>query len=138
MTLTVAELAEHITTRRRFYELALKADIELLRRAHGESVVQKSPSLGRPGGAPASEPGERHRPRPRRERRAGSPALSRRGGAATPQVRPPASAKRHDIAAALDRAALTVLPLPLSFVFGRAWSRLRFSSLLPRAANGLS
>ncbi len=35
MALTVADLAEHITTRRKFYELALKADIELLRRAHG-------------------------------------------------------------------------------------------------------
>ena len=42
MALTVADLAEHIITRRRCYALVLKADIELLRRAYGESVVQKA------------------------------------------------------------------------------------------------
>jgi len=42
MALTVTELAEHIIARRRLYELALETDIELLRRAHGESVVREA------------------------------------------------------------------------------------------------
>jgi hypothetical protein len=45
MALTVADLAdlaEHIIARRRLYALALHADIELLRRAHGESVVAEA------------------------------------------------------------------------------------------------
>jgi hypothetical protein len=40
MTMTIADLAEHIISRRRLYALALAADIELLRRGHGESVVE--------------------------------------------------------------------------------------------------
>jgi hypothetical protein len=42
MALTVADLAKHIIIRRRFYAILLKADIELLSRAHGESVVQEA------------------------------------------------------------------------------------------------
>jgi hypothetical protein len=42
MALTVADLAEHIIARRRLYALALHADIKLLRRAHGESVVEEA------------------------------------------------------------------------------------------------
>ena len=42
MALTVADLAEHIFARRRLYALALRADIELLRRAYGESLVEES------------------------------------------------------------------------------------------------
>jgi hypothetical protein len=42
MALTVADLAKHIVTRRRFYAILLKADIELLRRAHGESIVEEA------------------------------------------------------------------------------------------------
>jgi hypothetical protein len=42
MALTVTDLAEHIIIRRRVYALALEADIELLRRAYGESVVQEA------------------------------------------------------------------------------------------------
>jgi hypothetical protein len=42
MALTVADLAEHIIARRRLYALALGADIGLLRRAYGESVVQQA------------------------------------------------------------------------------------------------
>ncbi len=75
MALTVADLAEHITTRRRFYALTLEADIELLRRAHGESVVQEAMRLA-DGAAQLQEP----------------------------QVLPPARAEHaSDIANALDR-----------------------------------
>jgi hypothetical protein len=42
MALSVADLSEHIITRRRLYALALGADIELLRRVHGESVVAEA------------------------------------------------------------------------------------------------
>jgi hypothetical protein len=42
MALTVADLAEHIIVRRRLYALAFRADIELLRRAYGESVVEEA------------------------------------------------------------------------------------------------
>jgi hypothetical protein len=42
MALTVADLAEHIIARRRLYALALAADIELLHRAYGESVMEEA------------------------------------------------------------------------------------------------
>ena len=42
MALTVAGLAGHIITRRRFYALVLEADIELLRGVYGESVVEEA------------------------------------------------------------------------------------------------
>ena len=42
MALTVANLAEHIFARRRLYALALRTDVELLRRAHGESLVEEA------------------------------------------------------------------------------------------------
>ena len=42
MAVTATDLAEHIITRRRFYALVLDTDIELLRRAYGESVVAEA------------------------------------------------------------------------------------------------
>jgi hypothetical protein len=63
MALTVADLAEHIITRRRVYALALEADIELLRRAYGESLVEEALRLAdeaarQPSGAPQELPPE--------------------------------------------------------------------------------
>ena len=40
MYLTVADLAHHIVTLRRLYARVLEVDIELLRRAYGESLVE--------------------------------------------------------------------------------------------------
>jgi hypothetical protein len=45
MPLTVADLAQHIVTLRRLYARVLEADIELLRRAYGESLVEQALSL---------------------------------------------------------------------------------------------
>jgi uncharacterized damage-inducible protein DinB len=42
MSLTVADLAHHIVTLRRLYARVLEADIELLRRAYGESIVEEA------------------------------------------------------------------------------------------------
>jgi hypothetical protein len=42
MSLTVADLAQHIVTLRRLYARVLEADIELLRRAYGESLVDEA------------------------------------------------------------------------------------------------
>ena len=42
MSLTVADLAHHIVTLRRLYERVLEADIELLRRAYGENLVEQA------------------------------------------------------------------------------------------------
>ena len=56
MALTVTELAEHIIARRRLYELALETDIELLRRAHGESVVEEALRLADVAAQPKQVP----------------------------------------------------------------------------------
>ena len=56
MALTVADLAEHIIARRRLYALALRADIELLRRAHGESVVEEALRLVDEAAQPKQSP----------------------------------------------------------------------------------
>ena len=59
MALTVADLAdlaEHIIARRRLYALALRADIELLRRAHGESVVEEALRLADEAAQPKQTP----------------------------------------------------------------------------------
>ena len=68
MALTVADLAdlaEHIIARRRLYALAFRADIELLRRAYGESVVQQALRLtdeaAQPKQAPQTPSGEHAR-----------------------------------------------------------------------------
>ena len=45
MSLTVTDLAHHIVTLRRLYERVLQAEIELLRRAYGESLVEQALSL---------------------------------------------------------------------------------------------
>jgi hypothetical protein len=62
MALTVANLAEHIIARRRLYALALAADIELLRRAYGESVMEDALRLAdgaaKPKQAPQTPSGE--------------------------------------------------------------------------------
>ena len=42
MAVTAADLAHHIETLRRLYARVLEANIELLRRAHGESVVEEA------------------------------------------------------------------------------------------------
>ena len=42
MAVTAADLAHHIETLRRLYARVLEANIELLRRAHGESVVDEA------------------------------------------------------------------------------------------------
>lgn len=102
MALTVVDLAEHITTRRRFYELALKADIELLRRAHGESVVQEALRLADEAALSTALPPASDIALERVDSVV-QEALRLAGEAAQPQALPPASAKRDDIAAALDR-----------------------------------
>ena len=56
IALTVANLAEHIFARRRLYALALRADIELLRRAHGESVVEEALRLADVAAQPKQAP----------------------------------------------------------------------------------
>jgi hypothetical protein len=42
MSLTVADLAQHIVALRRLYARVLEADIELLRRAYGDSIVEEA------------------------------------------------------------------------------------------------
>jgi hypothetical protein len=42
MSLTVADLAQHTVVLRRLYARVLEADIELLRRAYGESIVEEA------------------------------------------------------------------------------------------------
>jgi hypothetical protein len=56
MALTVADLGEHIIARRKLYALALRADIELLRRAHGESVVEQALRLADEAAQPKQAP----------------------------------------------------------------------------------
>jgi hypothetical protein len=56
MALTVADLSEHIITRRRLYALALEADIELIRRVHGESVVVEALRLADEAAQPKQAP----------------------------------------------------------------------------------
>ena len=55
MALTVADLAKHIITRQRFYAILLKADIELLRRAYGESIVEEALRLADEAARQASQ-----------------------------------------------------------------------------------
>jgi hypothetical protein len=45
MSLTAADIAQHIVTLRRLYARVLEADIELLRRAYGESIVEEAVRL---------------------------------------------------------------------------------------------
>ena len=54
--LTVADLARHIITRRRFYALVLEADIELLRGVYGESVVEEALGLADEAAQPKQAP----------------------------------------------------------------------------------
>jgi hypothetical protein len=106
MALTVADLAEHITTRRRFYALALEADIELLRRAHGESVVQEALRLADEAAHPPASTEHASDTALDRVESVVQEALRLADEAAqpqAPQVLPPTNAKRDDIAAALDR-----------------------------------
>jgi len=56
MAMNVADLAEHIISRRRLYALALAADIELLRRGHGESVVEGALRLADEAAQPKQAP----------------------------------------------------------------------------------
>jgi hypothetical protein len=56
MALTVADLAEHVITRRRVYALALEADIELLWRAYGESVAEEALRLAGEAAQPKQAP----------------------------------------------------------------------------------
>ena len=56
MALTVADLARHIDTLRRLYARVLEADIELLRRAHGESVVEEALRLADEAAQPKQAP----------------------------------------------------------------------------------
>jgi hypothetical protein len=56
VALTVADLAQHIETLRRLYARVLEADIELLRRAYGESVVQEALRLADKAAQPKQAP----------------------------------------------------------------------------------
>ena len=56
MALTVADLAGHIIARQRFYALAFRSDIELLRRAYGESVVEEALRLADETAQPKQAP----------------------------------------------------------------------------------
>jgi hypothetical protein len=51
MALIVADLAKHIVALRKLYARVLEADIELLRRAYGESIVEEALQLADGGGA---------------------------------------------------------------------------------------
>ena len=55
MSLTVADLAKHIVVLRRLYAHVLEADIELLRRAYGESVVEEALRLADEAARQASQ-----------------------------------------------------------------------------------
>ena len=65
MALTVADLAHHIDAIRRLYARVLEADIELLRRAYGESVMEEALRLAngaaKPKQAPQTPSGEHAR-----------------------------------------------------------------------------
>jgi hypothetical protein len=56
MALTVADLAQHIETLRRLYARVLEADIELLRRGYGESIVQEALRLADKAAQPKQAP----------------------------------------------------------------------------------
>jgi hypothetical protein len=56
MALTVADLVQHIETLRRLYARVLEADIELLRRAYGESVVEEALRLADKAAQPKKAP----------------------------------------------------------------------------------
>jgi hypothetical protein len=58
MSLTVADLAQHIVTLRRLYARVLEADIELLRRAYGESIVEEALRLADQAARQAEAPQE--------------------------------------------------------------------------------
>jgi hypothetical protein len=48
MSLSVADLVQHIVTLRKLYARVLEADIELPRRAYGESIVEEALRLADP------------------------------------------------------------------------------------------
>jgi hypothetical protein len=56
MALTVADLAQHIVVLRRLYARVLEADIELLRRAYGESLVEEALRLADGAAQPKQAP----------------------------------------------------------------------------------
>jgi len=56
MAVTAADLAHHIETLRRLYARVLEANIELLRRAHGESVVEEALRLADEAAQPKQAP----------------------------------------------------------------------------------
>ena len=56
MVVTAADLAHHIETLRRLYARVLEANIELLRRAHGESVVDEALRLANEATQPKQTP----------------------------------------------------------------------------------
>ena len=56
MAVTAADLAHHIETLRRVYARALEANIELLRRAHGDSVVEEALRLADEAAEPKQAP----------------------------------------------------------------------------------
>jgi hypothetical protein len=55
MSITVADLAHHIVTLRRLHERVLEAEIELLRRAYGENLVEEALRLADQGARQASQ-----------------------------------------------------------------------------------
>jgi len=56
MAVTAADLAHHIDTLRRLYARVLEANIELLRRAHGDSVVDEALRLADEAAQPEQAP----------------------------------------------------------------------------------
>ena len=56
MAVTAAVLAHHIETLRRVYARVLEANIELLRRAHGDSVVEEALRLADEAAQPKQAP----------------------------------------------------------------------------------
>jgi hypothetical protein len=56
MALSVADLAQHIAALRRLYSRVLEADIELLRRAYGESIVEEALRLTDEAAQPEQAP----------------------------------------------------------------------------------
>ena len=67
MALTVTDLAHHIVTLRKLYARVLEADIELLRRAYGESVVGEALRLVDEAAQPKQAPQQKPSPEPARE-----------------------------------------------------------------------
>ena len=55
MSITVADLTHHIVSLRRLHACVLEAEIELLRRAYGESVVEEALRLADQAARQASE-----------------------------------------------------------------------------------